>query len=272
MLRLKTGLVAVMSLALFACGDDGDPAGSTDATVINIFDAAVPDASLPDAFVCVETDTVKACGTGPAGCVDITSDNQHCGGCDMACPTAGRLCVAGGAGGDAGVAHCECPGDFLTANPVGFGQTFQQSGISVGILGFAGAGGLFHVVAPAWDPANTVLNTDIDLSTVTGLGLPVVAAGYDVDINSMTAQTAYRATEGTMNIEYACTDGIKFTLTDAVFSEVGGLMDPTPVANGCTTSIASMTVTIGTCTPTGADAGPGSDAMPADAGPSADAL
>lgn len=269
MLRLTTALVASMSLVLVACSSD-DGGDAADATIINLFDAPVPDAAVPDAFVCVETDTVKECGPGPAGCVDITSENQHCGGCNMACPSAGQACVAG-MDSDAGIAQCECPPDFLSASPSGFGQTFNQMGVTVGFLGFAGAGGLFHVIAPAYDAVNTPINTDIDLSTVTGLDLPVVAAGYNVDINSMTAQAAYRATAGVMNIEWRCDMGIKFTLTNGVFEEVGGLMDPTPVANGCSTSIASMNVTIGSCPATGADAGPTSDATPADAGPGTDA-
>lgn len=264
--------IGLTSLAGFACGGgDSNP----DARPVSLFDAPPPDASVPDAFVCVETATRKACGAGMAGCVDITRDNQHCGGCNMACPSGGQACVPGAAAdGDAGVgndvAHCECPPqDFVPAviNPLDLSQFGVEpvnqipGGTEYVGLGPYLAGSLVHVVVGTFDLAATPsqIGVDIDLSTVASDAVaPRVVAGYNLDLMSQSVQTAYTAVSGTLNYEWACATGVSGTLTDATFAEVNGLMDPTPAPNGCGFSVTSVSFTFGECVD--GDAGTGGDA------------
>lgn len=263
--------VGLAGLTGVACGggSDADP----DARPVTLFDAPPPDASMPDAFVCVETETQRACGPGMAGCVDITRDPANCGACGSACTSGGQTCVPGpAADADAGVgndvAHCACPPpDFVPATivPIDLSQfgvdpvnPIQNTEyIAFGV--FLGGGTQVHAIVVTFDTdADPVqIGVDIDLSTIDlSATSPRVGAGYNVDIMTQAVQAAYFASEGTLNLEYACPTGVAGTLTDAVFVEVEGLMNPTPAVDGCGFSVPSVSFAFGDdCTPDMPDAG-----------------
>ncbi len=230
-----------VGLTVTACGDDdGGPAGGSDATVVFI-DAPLPDAPTPDAFVCNMTD----CGNNQ--CVDLDTDPFHCGMCDRSCND-GQTCVSG---------DCVCPTVTAPATPTPIfvqvdsmtvpGATFAIGVFSAG----AGADGLVLF----YDPVNQVTDMDLDISMLSGL-TPSVLYGYNVDIGSMQFQTAYIATAGTLNFDYACATGASATMTDVTFSQVTSIMDPTPLPGGCEFTAPSITIALGdNCPSSGADAG-----------------
>jgi hypothetical protein len=245
-------MLLVGALAVAACGSDSG--GDADAAIINTTDAAPPDAVMYDAFVCVESDTQKACGAGMDGCVNITRDNMHCGGCDMACTSPGQACVPGPEGKGTEIAHCECPPmDFVpgTVNGIDLSDlgvpNVTAAGsdyVGIGIYGTAETHALlvtFNLTAGTATP----VGEDIDLSAVPSTATaPRFAAGYNVDLLNQSFQTAFLATTGTLNLDHACLTGLAGTLTNATFVEV----DTTtfmPIANGCGFSLASVAFTIG---------------------------
>lgn len=257
----------VGALALGACGSDSG--GDADAAIINTVDAGPVDAALPDAFVCVESDTQKACGPGREGCVNITRDNMHCGGCDMGCTSPGQACVPGPEGKGTEIAHCECPPmDFVPAviTPIDLSQfgvdPVNPAGadhIAFGL--FIGSGSLAHAFLVTFNIAagtETPIGQDIDLSMVDSTATaPRVGAGYNVDIMSQNLQTAYAAATGTLNLDYACATGVAGTVTNATFVEVEAAMNPTPVPNGCGFALDTVSFAFGDdCGSTDPDAGP----------------
>jgi hypothetical protein len=261
MIRLASLLssAALASLAA-ACGGGG---GDVDAN-IQFFDAS-PDATLPpDAFVCVETATMKSCGPTAADCVNITTDEANCGGCEMPC-NAGAGCVAGPSEGGSEVAHCECPGNFLPSdniasippenvgapisamNPIpnqpgdwaGLGLFLGNDGTANGILASFGLGD-----GDAGTSA-TELDTDIDIATLTG-NTPGVGLANNFDSTTYQPQGAYRATAGTIRYSKTCEAGAAGVVTDGVFQAVSDFTNPDapPVEGGCQFT-ASFSFTVG---------------------------
>ena len=102
----------------------------------------------------------------------------------------------------------------------------------------------------------TPIDTDIDLSEIQAPAPPLIAAAYDVDAESSDVQTPYLATSGTVVFTELCAQGVRGTLTDAVFVEVGGVTDPTPIEGGCQVEVPSLAFDLGApCDGSGPDAG-----------------
>jgi len=228
---LLVTLTIVAAAFLGACGDDG---GGPDISLTDAGPApadATIDAGAPDAFVC----TMTECGSA---CVDITTDTNHCGGCDLACASAGQVC--------SGALPCACPESFLPASVGGVGDmVFMQAGayLAVAPLGF----GPLNIALVAYD-LTLDLDTDYDLAvSLAATTPPSIVLGNDVDLSSMNAKAAYAATEGTITFDKVCADGASGTVTDVVFAEIGGIADPTPVEGGCSYSYDTITFDIGTC-------------------------
>ena len=235
-------LLAIWALALSLGGALAACAGDEKPTV-TLSDAAAPDATnaIPDAAVCTQT----TCGDL---CVDTATDPLNCGGCGMACASAGQIC--------SGSLPCECPADFVASQigGGGFDQIQPQGDFIVGIAPNIGL--TLDVAAVVWD-LSMELGTEYNLADAVGaLAPPAVAAGYDVDINTFMAHTAYAATEGIIIFDNVCDAGASGTMSNVVFSEVLGVTDPTPVEGGCSMSYESLTFNIGSC-PITSDAGPG---------------
>ncbi len=217
-------LLALTIFAAAACsGGDDDP------VVAVVLDASPADATIVvDAapFVC----TLTECGDL---CVDTASDPAHCGGCDMACASAGQICT--------GSLPCECPADFLPADLTG--SIMAQNGALVGLSFIIGS--TFDIGAVVYD-LNVAVGVEHQLG---GLTLPAVIAGYDVDTGNFTAHTAYAATSGTLVFDNLCAEGASGTINALELAEVEGIMNPTPVVGGCSMSYKSLTFNFGTCPP-----------------------
>lgn len=237
MVRNYTSILIFSAAALFASCSDDNP--GVDASVV-IADSAPPDATV---LQCASNET-ECSGV----CVNTNSSSLHCGGCDQACQSPGQIC--------GGALPCSCPADFIPAVPA---PIFEQVNAQADplLLGIgAYSDGVLNVLIVGYELATTDVGVDIDLATTQP---PYVAVGYDVDVAAFTAQTNYLATEGTLNLTAACAMGVQGTVTNAVFSEVAAQLDPTPIPNGCTIAVPSITFSIGEdCPPR--DAGP--DAMP----------
>ena len=225
-LLLSSAILAIASIA--GCGGGGS---NPDAELVHEVDARPPDASLPDAFVC----TMDEC---PGDiCTDFDTDPEHCGDCDTACQ-AGAVCNA---------QLCECPTyDFLpptlTGNPIGQDMVITQAAPTlIGITPyFAGA---LHVFAAGYDPDMVVIGTPYTLDGTTVPAPPFVAAAYNVDIASMTAEAAFVAVSGTVVFTAACADGVSGTVTDATF-QAGTFLPPAIDPNGCTFTVPTLTFEI----------------------------
>ena len=226
-------MLLVWGLALVGCGGDDD---EPDAEPIALFDAATPDAGVPDAFVCTQTE----CG---AACVDTTTNPLHCGGCSMAC-TPVQDCAA---------SDCECPGNFVptTVTPI-FSQmdaTMAAPDI-VGLSVFAGTDGGAHIALAIFS-LDVATGVDIDLTDVDA---PAILLGYDLDIMAMSARGGYAATSGTVNLDYACAEGVAGTVTGAGLEE-GDLFSGTLITDGCVLSDVGFSFTAGVPCAPGVDAG-----------------
>lgn len=260
MIRLGSRSFLALAFVLAACGGGSDQPDA----LITFYDAPPPDGPPPpDAWECVESETIKECGPGMAGCVDITESPDHCGACDQPCP-AGAACVDGPGpvdGGETDLAHCECPAaDWVPTTITGLDTTPfgiepvnsipQLPGAYLGLGPFLD-GSLIHAVVLAFalddgdaGTLGTPIGQDIDLATVTGF-VPSVAMGYNIDIDTQQFQGAYRAVSGTLNLDYACTSGAGGTVTNAHFIAVEDITNPVPVEGGCSFD-ASFTFTLGT--------------------------
>jgi len=67
----------------------------------------------------------------------------------------------------------------------------------------------------------------------------------DGDDDTNAVHTPYLATSGTLHFTERCAAGARGTVTGAVFVEVGGVTDPTPVEGGCQIEVASIDFALG---------------------------
>ena len=212
--------IALASGALGCGDDDGGDNGD-----VALADSGPPDAaSGPDASTCSLTQCDDEC-------VDTDTDPANCGGCGMACDSPGQIC--------SGTLPCACPETFIpdTIEPSGLDQLQAQNGLTLAISPIiAGVLDVFIVGYTAATPT-----TAIDLAD----GVPpLVAAGYDVDVEGGTAHTAYQAVSGRLRLVEHCDVGARGTLRNAEFAEIDqttGL----PLENGCTMSVPMLTFEIG---------------------------
>ena len=124
---------------------------------------------------------------------------------------------------------------------VGIAPVFEEEIINAVLVGYV---------------EETPVGADIDLSEITAPAPPLVAAAHDVDVETSEVHTPYLATSGTVNFTELCARGVRGTVTDAVFVEVAGVTDPTPVDGGCEVSVASLSFDLGMpCDGSGPDAG-----------------
>jgi hypothetical protein len=227
---IRAALAALVAVSI-GCGGDDDDGGST-ADSGPTADSAPPDSSTPDAQVCALT----MCGDE---CVDTETDSAHCGGCDMACASPGQIC--------SGALPCTCPPAFIPAelNPPALDEVNSRlfPGLLVGV-GPIIEGSLISAMLIAFVEA-TPIDTDIDLAETTAPTPPFIAAAYDVDINTMDVHSPFLATSGIVNFTEVCAEGLRGTLTDALFVEVAGVTDPTPIEGGCEIPVKSVTFDIG---------------------------
>lgn len=252
MYRLPFALIFLGVVAVAAgCGDDS---GSADSG-ITLFDAnTTPDAALPpDAFVCTET----MCGTA---CVDITSDVNHCTGCDMPCTRAGEICDNG----------CECPASFVpegTITPF-FDMITNMILPAPDLTGLAPFGlSEINALTVSYNPNTIPIETPIDLSTGEFGVTPFVGALYDLDMNTFVPKSAYLATAGTLTVHYACAEGVSVTLENATFAAADILNMQPPPKDACTFEVTSVSVDIADPCMSMADAGPGGADAGLDAAP-----
>jgi hypothetical protein len=233
--RMKHGAFAfctTLFVTLFATLSPGCGSSNSvpDAFLQPAVDSAPPP---PDAFVC----TMTTCGTA---CVDITSDELHCDGCDLPCQT-GATCTN---------SSCVCPPGFLPADlDVGVQEMVRGDlfpGAHVAIYPFLA--NELDLAMVGYAMIGTQIGTPYTLTDTLG-SAPFVAAAFNFDFSAMTAQAAYYATSGTLTFTTACSVGTTGTLTDATFQTVAGLMNPTIDPNGCSFTVASLTFDIGTPCP-----------------------
>jgi len=214
-------------------GDDGGAGAPADSAAPGAGDASTRDAAAePDAFVC----TLTTCGDA---CVDTATDSAHCGGCDMACDSPGQIC--------SGALPCACPPEWvpsdLTATPGSEVTTDLFPGLLVGVAPVFD-GDLVSAVLVAFVD-DTPVDTDIDLAAITAPEPPFVAAAHDVDIDTNAVHTPYLATSGTLHFTERCAAGARGSVTGAVFVEVGGVTDPSPVEGGCQIEVATIDFALG---------------------------
>jgi hypothetical protein len=233
--------IAASLIALAACGG-GSKSGTTDAPVIQLADAPPPDAAPPDAFVCAAPSMM--CGPD---CLDTRTDEKACGSCTNACH-AGESCQA---------SQCACPAQSFipaTVTPSGF-DPVQAQGTTTAAIGIITAGSAVDVLLVTYvnsDAATnaTILGHDYDLATITPPNVPTIGAGYNVNIQTQSADATYIATAGKVNFTTACSIGASGTLTNVTFKGAtisgGGLViDPL----GCTFTVATVNFTIGKACP-----------------------
>jgi hypothetical protein len=223
--RFALVLVLGGSVALLAAGCGSDSAGA-DAS-ITLFDAAPP---APDAFVCNLTE----CGNE---CVDTSTSERHCGGCNMACASPAQSCQ--------GQLPCVCPAAFVPATFTALFTDIRDDVLpppalaGVIIFGSAGVTNLFTV---GYDPDEITLDTEIELGE---LEVPGIAAGYDVDIFSMSVRALYFVSEGTITFTTACATGVSGVVADATFVEAD--LSGQIVEDGCSFNVEEISFSIGNC-------------------------
>lgn len=207
-----------------ACGDDGSTTMIVD---------AMPDAPLIDAAPTCSAPNMM-CG---GACLDVTTDEENCGSCGMTC-NGGEACNG---------SACACaPTDFVPATLAE--SEFDQlmavgQGITIALNPNLNNG--IHPFIVGYD-AQTPIDADIDLSTVTLGTAPFVGAGYNFDLGTNAIDASFVATAGTLHIDEVCATHMEGTLTNATFRGItGGFTNPTIDPDGCTFTVASVTFAMG---------------------------
>lgn len=223
---------ALVSVAAAACGDDG---GTT------FIDAAVPDAVPipPDAepLVCSGSTPDDCNGL----CVNLDTSEATCGDCDTSC-TGGEFCNQG---------TCECPPAFVVQDPSFVFEQIDSSQIpntTIGFGVFSNGGGHVLAVAYSTNPA-TAVGTPIPLDT-DPLTMPLIGAGYNVDVQSQTFDAAFAATAGEITFTTICDVGFSGTATNVKFSGVDSLTNPVVIPGGCEFMVAEVNFAYGDPCPT----------------------
>jgi hypothetical protein len=226
-------LVSLVPFALLAaCGGGGGP---------QLVDASTPDAevAIPDGELCpgqmwCEADSV---------CADLNADEQHCGDCTTAC-SGGQFCDNG---------DCACPAPFVPANPIlGFSQESNQGPLRLEIGAYQDPNvSVLDVLVVGIDVAGTIVAGDpgYDLSGDSPGSPPFMAAGYNVNPQTMQADAAVYATAGHVTFSSICASGVSGTATDVTFSAVDSIQNPVIIEGGCSFHVDSVTFSYGTpCT------------------------
>jgi hypothetical protein len=179
---------------------------------------------------------LDTCGSA---CVDTSSDVANCGSCGVACTPAAACSNAA----------CACPANFIPAVPT-FSQELVRENVAqlpglvtgIGLLPDAKA---FDALLVAFDPMTIPVGTDIDLATAAPT---VVRVGFGFDVVLLSSiKGGFLATSGTLHVDTACVDGVAGSLTDVAAVEVDLFDGFTPIANGCTMTVPSVTFHIGSC-------------------------
>ena len=241
---LSTICALAAMLALGACG--GDDGG---VTVVDAAADAAIDAPIDAAPLVCNAPTMNCGGT----CVNTNTSEMYCGNCQTMC-MGGRTCQTG---------QCMC--EVVTpATTIAGGLptlAIAAQGVLFGSSNFSG-----NAMVVVADPVNTVVNQAYTLSEATLGMLPTAGYAINLNLQTMTADATFAATEGTLTITDMCPgtgatlppDGrLVGTLTNVKFSAVDGLFSGTPVITpgGCTIpatgTIPSITFTFGDsgCTP-----------------------
>lgn len=233
---MRLRLVSIASFALLstlaACGDDSGT---------EFIDASVPDAvpAPPDAepFVCTAP-TPDDCG---GVCVDLDSSEATCGDCDTSC-TGGEYCNSG---------TCECPPAFVSENPSFLFEQVDDTQLPGSVIGFgvfSNGGG--HVLAAGYVTADTMVNEPYEFND-NPLEFPLLAAGYNVDVQTQQLDAAFAATAGTITFTEICDGGFAGVATNVTFSGVDSITNPVIVPGGCEFTVkGTITFSYGTdCTP-----------------------
>jgi hypothetical protein len=212
------GMRTLALVVLAACGDNIQVAP----------DAAVPDAPpMPDAALCAGNQMLCE-----GECIDVSNDEANCGDCGNQC-RGGEVCTN----------SCACPTDFLpqSVSPSGFDQFQDAMLFTIAISPNFALNGINPVIF-GFDPAGAI-DTDIDLATIPLGQAPFVAIGVGFDLGSMTLDTQYLATAGTIRFTTLCATEIQGTLTDVTFNGVtGGLGGGIPMVDpaGCVVTAPSI--------------------------------
>ena len=181
---------------------------------------------------------LAACSSKPVAPPDVACSAVTCG---TGCCTPAATCA-----GDS----CACPADFIPATPM------FVTGVVVNNLpqipGLLAAIGQFDqpterdALLVAYDPATVTAGVDIDLATSTNVEL---GFGYDIDANQ-DIRGSFRATTGTVHFTTVCAAGVAGTLSNAGLEEIDIFNNLTPILDGCTMTVPTVTFAIaGACTP-----------------------
>lgn len=232
---VSLGLVA-FSVSIAACGGGDD-------MIEIVVDAAPPDAEIiPDSepFVCPDDECDGVC-------VNFDNDETACGDCTTQC-TGGEVCGGG---------TCACPPGFVPAAPSFLGSQLTDllPGAVTGFGLYANPGGGFFadalgVAYPLMDDGVTPdVTLDMDYTLTGALEAPGILAGYNVDIQNMTADSAYAVTAGTVRFTAICDGGFRGTAADLTFSGINSFTDPTIPPDACTFTVATLAFAFGTVCP-----------------------
>jgi hypothetical protein len=145
----------------------------------------------------------------------------------------------------------ECPANFLPAD-VNATPPFAQ-------IDDEWIPGATTAIAPIFDDVNVALLVAYDGEVAIGEdlalsadleNLPLVGAGYDLDVIAQTIRVAYQATGGTINFTTHCAVGTSGTIANASFVEVTQENPPMAVEGGCAFTAEAIAFSIGDACPT----------------------